>query len=154
MSFFLCVAMPREATHLLPSVFDKSIFQTDASDFPIGKAAIGKNRSWSAVLLQIGSSSAFLVGIANIKKTHNNDRTELLLSGINALMEREECPSLTLLGHWMRGYISTEDVPIEAEKRIDLSVLSGVVSDFEVNIRYTVFSQSAIDQAGFQFGKK
>jgi hypothetical protein len=142
MSYFLCLAVPPEVTGLLPSVFDERIHRTDVSDWPIGVTTRGKNRSWKAILVQIGSSSASLIGKGGARKTHNNDHTELLISGITALLERQECASLSFLVHWMHGYITTEEIPLQCDKRIELSALLQSLIELEDDVRYTVYKVS------------
>jgi hypothetical protein len=48
MTYFLCLAVPPECAEHLPLVFDKRIHQSEASQWPIGQATQGKNRSWTA----------------------------------------------------------------------------------------------------------
>lgn len=84
MSYFLCLAVPPEAAALLPSVFDARIHQMEVTHFPIGKLTQGDHHSWAAVLLQVGSSSATLIGKSSKRK---NDHTDLLLAGVQNLLK-------------------------------------------------------------------
>jgi hypothetical protein len=141
MTYFLCVAVPLECAEYLPVVFDRRIHQSDASQWPIGQAAQGKDRSWKVVMLQVDSGSSSLIGQAGVKRTHNNDHTGLLIAGIEALLEREECEAVVFLGHWMRGYITQETVTVQGEKRLEVSLLAEELLKLEEDVRYTVYRQ-------------
>jgi len=101
-------------------------------------ATRGKNASWKAVLLQIGSSSASLIGKAGVRRTHNNDHTGLFVAGIEALLEGENCGSISFLAHWMRGHIESEEVKLRDSQCIMLSGIQKVIDALEEDVRYTV----------------
>lgn len=138
MSYFLCLAVPQAATDHMRLAFDRRIHLTEAHDLPIGKATRGKNNNWATYLLQVGSSSASLLCKGVIRRTHNNDHSEVLLSGIQALLKNENVPSLSFLVHWMHGYITTEEIPVKTEKHVGLPDLPHILLDTEEDVRYTV----------------
>ena len=144
MSYFLCLAFTPEVQTHLRSSFDSSIYLTDASQYPIGNTTRGRNTSWSAALLQIGSSSASLIGKANLKETRNNDHSQLFVSGIQTLFENEYCSSLSFLVHWMRGYLTREEIALRREEHIELSALSRTLPELEEDVRYTVVRPSIL----------
>ncbi len=138
MSFFLCLAVPQEAQAQLASAFDKRVHLTDASSFPIGKATRGRKHSWMPVLLQVGSSSASLIGKGGLRRTHNNDHTAILVSGIQRLLENEGCFSVSFLAHWMQGRIDQEQIVLKGEKQINLSEIAQSLLEVEEDVRYLV----------------
>ena len=138
MSYFLCLATPPDIDEKVPLSFDKRIYRTDVSNFPIGIATKGPKHSWKATLLQIGSSSASLIGKAGVRRTHNNDLTVLLIAGIQVLLQDKSCSSLSFLVHWMEGHIKTENIPIRSEQSFQLPDLTRVVSSLDEDVRYTV----------------
>jgi hypothetical protein len=108
---------------------------------PIGITTRGKNHTWLATILQIGSSSASLIGKAGARRTHNNDHTGLFISGIQALLANENCTSVSILAHWMHGYITTEQIPLRDEISLERSALTQAFSELEEDVRYTVLKQ-------------
>ena len=138
MSYFLCLAVPRAVADKLLRAFDPMIRFTDASTFPIGEVTRGSRDSRSAFLVQIGSSSASLVGKGGLRRTHNNDHSALLVAGIRTLMENEACHSITFLLHWMQGFVSKEDIPIKNEQTVNIADLADAVLNIAEDVRYKV----------------
>ena len=138
MSYFLCLAIPAHLATRLPASFDSRIHMTDASSYPIGKTTRGKHLLWSSFLLQVGSSSASLIGKGSAKKSHNNDHSELLVSGIQKIFDETDCHSLSLLAHWMEGYITTEQIALADEQEILIADLPRALLSLAENIRYTI----------------
>lgn len=130
--------MPQEAVSSLRSSFNQVIYLTDVSSLPIGAITRGKNTSWSAYLLQIGSSSASLLGKGSTRKTHNSDRSELFISGIQSLMINPACSSVSFLVHWMQGLIAAEEITIKQEQQIRLQDTAQFVLNLEEDVRYVV----------------
>lgn len=145
MSYFLCLAFPAKLDECVRKSFDARILQTDASVFPIGKTTRGPKFSWKATLLQVDFSSASLIGKASVRKTHNNDHTELFVSGVQTLFKSASCTSVSFLAHWMQGYINTEEVTPKAEQSIKVSDLAQIVTDLEEDVRYTILAAIARD---------
>ena len=138
MSYFLCLALQANEENVLGLAFDKRIFISKVSNLPIGISAISNDLKQKAFLLQIGSSSASLVGKGGAKKTHNNDHSELFISGLQTLLNREECTSVSFLVHWMKGLIALEQVHVKQEKNIGISELSIVIRNVEEDTLYIV----------------
>ena len=138
MSYFLCLALIADEENQLRSAFDKRIFISEASNFPIGRSAISNERKYKAFLLQIGSSSATLIGKGGARKTHNNDHSELLISGLQSLLIREECSSVSFLAHWTEGMIAVEQVPVLQVITIAVSDLQNTIRNFKEDTLYIV----------------
>lgn len=118
----------------------------EVTHFPIGKLTRGNHHSWTAVLLQIGSSSASLIGKSSLRKTHNNDHSDLLISGIQSLLQEEDCFSLSILVHWMHGYIIDEEIALQGDKHIHELALPEELLKFEEDVRYTIFRYFTTDK--------
>jgi hypothetical protein len=138
MSCFLCLSVPPEAASNLRHSFDPIIHLTEASLWPIGQAARGKNKQWPSYFLQVGSSSAKLVGPFPARRTHNNDRSDLLVSGLQSLLAAVACPSVTFLFHWFKGCLQTETIPLKDERTVGLTDLARSIYDLDEDVRYVV----------------
>ena len=139
MSYFLCLAVPKGMSHKLSLVFDRCVHLTDVTDFPIGEATKGKNKLWRVFNLQVGSSSASLIGRGAIKvSARNNDRTGLFISGLEALLEEDNRLSLCILIHWMSGSMTTEKFDVSEERPLSLMSFKRDISILQENIRFLV----------------
>ncbi|HEY3332805.1 MAG TPA: hypothetical protein VGK19_22420 [Capsulimonadaceae bacterium] len=143
MSFYLAVGIPPQLVSKLRESLDSQIYIGDVTDFPIGRATTRGRSSWVAYTLQIGSSSASLVGKGAIRRTHNNDKSALLISGVEALLGCENVPSITLLLHWMSGWIQNEEVHATCEERVRIENLPETVETMQSDVRYIVCGNSS-----------
>jgi hypothetical protein len=138
MSCFLCLSVPPEVAPNLRTSFDPIIRLTEASSWPIGEAARGKNKQWPSYVLQIGFSSAKLVGPFPARRTHNNDRSGLLVSGIQSLLADASCPSIAFVLHWFKGHLATEIIPLKDERTVCLTDLARSIYELDEDVRYVV----------------
>lgn len=139
MSFFLCLAFPRRSTEKVLTAFHPSVGFTNVSTMPIGVATKGKKDAWEACLLQVGSSSASLIGRGSIKKNARiNDQKDYFVLGVEKLIETENYLSLSFLVHWMHGLIDTEAVDVRDERNIDKLQLRHFIPSMEEDVRYLV----------------
>jgi hypothetical protein len=99
-------------------------------------------RDWRVVLLQIGSSSASLIGKGGTKRTHNNDHSGLLIDGITKLV-KADIPVYFLV-HWMEGNISTEPVLVKGEKQLTIDGLLQEIWGIEEDTRYYVIASKQV----------
>jgi len=147
MSYFLCLAIPETVSEsAFRAAFDQSIWFTAVTDCPIGKITCGKRindkrNKWRATFLQIGFCSAKLIGKGAIKKTHNNDKSPLLIAGLQRLLADENCPSVCFLGHWMQGSISEEEFLLRGQEQIIVAQLPEVLERLEEDTRYVLFQE-------------
>lgn len=105
---------------------------------PIEKSTRGEHSNWVAKLILYGSSSARLICYGVKKRTHNNDKRDLFVHGIKKLLEDEACESLSFLGHTMRGFIETEEVPVLREQRVEIDELFDLLLDLEEDVPYVI----------------
>jgi hypothetical protein len=138
MSYYLCIAVPRPILGQLSRYFDPCIWTNSAQGTPIGEATRGSDKDLAAALIQIGSSSAFLVGRGGVKRTHNNDRRALLLDGVRSIYEANAGCTISLLLHAMRGLIATEPVLVREEIRLDLGRWEAIGGELEEDVRYRI----------------
>jgi hypothetical protein len=85
-----------------------------------------------------GAGSHRLIGQGTSKKTHNTDRSSVLVDGIQALLELDACYSVAFLFHWMRGLIATEPVTPRWEQRFPISDLARSIPAIEEDVRYVI----------------
>lgn len=139
MSYFLCLALPRKVSKKMLTAFHPNIHFTNVSTLPIGIATKGRKDAWDAYLLQVGSSSASLIGKGSARKNARiNDQSDYFALGVESLMETEEYLSLSFLAHWMHGYIETEAVSVHAEKSVEHTQLRCLLLNLEEDTRYLV----------------
>jgi hypothetical protein len=138
MSYFLCLSVPEDVVQALPRAFDPSVYLTEVSALPIGEVTRGEDTRWRSYLLQIGSSSASLVGKGSVRKTHNSDRSAVLVSGIQALLAMRACSSISFLLHWVRGHLATEEVTAKRQELLNATDLPLIVASLEEDVRYVV----------------
>ena len=91
--------------------------------------------------MQVGSSSASLVGKAGVRRTHNHDHTQMLVSCLELLIADDSCPSMAFLLHWMHGRIDTEPVIARREERVSPDCLSQTIDLIDEDVRYVVCAQ-------------
>lgn len=149
MTYFVCIAIPTTIAPKVPSMFDAMCRFSDATETLVGKATIGKPRypwkqPWTALFIEVGLGSASLICRGVQRKTHNNDYTPLMASGIQALLAMDACPYVPFLIHWFHGYMETEEITIVREERIELSRINApLFYELEEDTRYTMFREDA-----------
>lgn len=139
MSYYLCLATPPEIHESIFPAFPDTVRFIDASHFPIGKATRGRNLSWPVYILQIGSSSASLVGKGSAKKNAAiNRQAQHFIAGVESLLENNATLSLSFLLHWMTGIIASEEVVVRQQKFVHLTDLAEAISAIEEDVRYLI----------------
>jgi hypothetical protein len=139
MTPFLCLAVPPNLTPRIRAVFKEPVSIKDASEFPIAKATMGDWITWPAYLLQIEAGSSRLVFKEFRKRTHNNDRSELLVSGLQGLMESSQPVSVAFLYHVFTGLLLSEIVSVRDEVIVPIEDIAGYIPDrLEEDTRYVV----------------
>jgi len=138
MTYFLCLTFPNELVSALPTSFDSAIHFIDANNWPMAKSARGKNIRWAAQILQTGTSSAFLIAKASLKRNHNTDKTGLFIDGLNSLLKYSDCPAVSFLFHWAYGDMNKEIIEVKGECTYTIAGLRNNIYSLQDDIRYII----------------
>jgi hypothetical protein len=136
MCFFVCLALPEKDANLKLKTVSHDWELTDATDWPIGKAARGNREHDRAFLITSGGCSCF---ISDVKK-HRAEKS--VAAELEILVESllEHVPSLSMLIHYAQGDISREIVVQKERKLVSFNELRGQLGRLKSDVRYVIKS--------------
>ena len=137
MSYYLCLSVSDTVASPLAGYFEQRVYLTDASRMPIG-IQTNMASEWRPYLMQVGSSSASLIGKGGIKRTRNNDHRHILVDGVNRILSDHPDAAAAVVVHWMTGRVDAEAVGILRDVRLNIREWTELGGELFEDVRYII----------------